>query len=169
MNMCDTNPAALLRAQNTCVYVTSLSYNGTTLWFFFFLHFLLLPTEKLFTCLSLGSLASFFIFFLCCCFSFFSPFCIFHLISGFRSGAVIAQHSSLKSPPSCSTSSLDSTSGRHPVALGFTTWCVQQLVVSSTVGTTDGMCAVFLGTESADAQGARSENLGLHGMLLSGS
>ena len=23
MNMCDTNPAALLRAQNTCVYVTS--------------------------------------------------------------------------------------------------------------------------------------------------
>ena len=23
MNMCETNPAALLRAQNTCVYVTS--------------------------------------------------------------------------------------------------------------------------------------------------
>ena len=23
MNMCDTNPAALLRAQNTCMYVTS--------------------------------------------------------------------------------------------------------------------------------------------------
>ena len=72
MNMCDTNPAALLRAQNTCVYVSSHLIHSQHFCFFICFFFFFIFFRVFFF--------SFLFFFFCLCFCSFSFFfCFFGL------------------------------------------------------------------------------------------